>query len=87
MATNGIACCALELPCCKPPGSRAGALAKIIRGAIGDGVAPSACVDAAQAILEKWDLVPAGVGKAIGEAYYPIIADAIAHAASETEPA
>jgi len=76
-AGNGIGCCILELPCCKPPGSRAGALAKIIRAAIGEEAKPSACIDAAEAILEHYDLVPSGVGKAISEGYWPMFQRAI----------
>lgn len=93
MATNGVACCILNLPCCKPPGSRAGALARIIHKAVGeDRIGSVACFEAAEAILKSYDLVPAGVGQAIGMAYYPVIADAIAHKLAQdfsmtTEPA
>lgn len=76
MATNGIGCCILDLPCCKPPGSRVNALAKMMRDAMAAG---GDCTAAAEAILAKYDLVPAGVGAAIGATYYGVIADAIRH--------
>lgn len=85
MATNGRACCILNLPCCPPPGSQAGSLAKMIHKAIGeDRISSTACFEAAEAILKEYDLVPAGVGQAIGAAYYPIIKNALAHGATET---
>lgn len=70
---NGVACCILNLPCCKPPDSSVKALGTFIREAGGKQWAQNVCESVAEAILSECDLVPKGVGKAIGEAYYPII--------------
>lgn len=73
---NGVACCVLNLPCCKPPDSPVQALAKVIGKSV-DGWGEGVCREAAEAVLAEYDLVPKGVGEAIGQAYYPIIEHAV----------
>lgn len=65
--SNGIQCCALDLPCCKPPGSQVKAVAKVVRMAID--LPPEQVTCVAECLLEQFDLVPKGVGKAIVEGY------------------
>lgn len=85
--SNGQQCCALELPCCKPPGSPAGALARMIySGLLPENGSPmnsittlGDCTRAASAILAEYDLVPKGVGKAIGDAYWSVFENAVRH--------
>lgn len=72
---NGVACCVLNLPCCKPPDSPTQALARLIMKKVTWD--ENSCRDAAEAVLAEYDLVPKGVGEAIGQAYYPIIEHAL----------
>jgi len=67
--SNGQQCCALDLPCCKPPGNPRGAVAKMVHDCSVLGYEQSFVV--ADAILAEYDLVPKGVGTAIVKGYAP----------------
>lgn len=74
MALNGHQCCALDLPCCIPPpgvnpaDAQAVTIAKVIQKTCQE-LSDSEALKLSRALLENFDLVPPGVGKAIVAGY------------------
>lgn len=84
---NGKACCILGLPCCIPPGgltqegARKLALAKTMQK-ICSSLSDSDALEIADGLLTEFDLVPAGVGKAIAASYMRWIKGSVSQTAT-----